>query len=1321
MLARRFVFVALVGVLVASIGGQLSAQTLTPEQQAAQVLNAGRRAYNEKQFPAAADRFREYIKSYSNQRDITAARYGLGLTLLDGNPRDLKGAVEVLNQAAGDGGFVERPFVLHYLGAAHRAQGHEATQLAEAKPAEAPQHRQAAAQRYTEAAKWFGDATAAFLASAKVAEAKLKEAPEAKPAEPPKPDPTKPPPPAVNPALSNPTLLTEWSARSRCDQAEMLLRTDKLAEAREATKPFLEDKTLAPSRYRPQGLYLNGSAQFQLKDYAAAGRALAELAPFNDPVVGVHSRYLLARTHHVLGEREEALEHYQAVVAGHEARVKFAQNALQNPQLNGNPDEKLRLEAVVKTVPDYLVNTHFHWGVLLYEQRLFAEAAERFNQFATRFPQSTLVPEARLRQGFCQVEQKQNAEALKTLQPLSTLQVTPPQPPLADRALLWMARAQRGLADPAQPPQFEQSQKQAIEWLKQAMDRANQAAAQDPEARIRRVEIQLELADTQIAAKVPQEAAGVYQTVLNENVVPDRGEETMQRLTTALHLSKQWDPCDQLCAQFEQKYPQSTLLGAVLFRKAENAYHKAATIDPTKPTAQVPARQQTFQEAIKRFEALLAKFPEFEYAGVARFHEGLAYEQLGDYEKMIAVLKEIPQPDQQGELTATSYHLADALMRTLPTGSDDALAAGRLVQQLGQIIGLLEGFIGGNEKSPLLPDALIKLGVCTRQMAGLTAEPNERNQTFQKSRQAFERVTAQFAQHPLMPTAVYERARVLLDQNDIGGAFNEFTRFKAAPLNTANVAPLAWLRASAILRAQNKPQEAADLLNAARGQYEGPLAGDPTRVDWIPLLQYHHGLALREAAKLPDSQKTFEAIVQKYPNWSDAPQAAWRAGQVRREDALLKYTAARTLEAKPDAKPEQLAQAKKDIDDSLVVLRDVAKYFRDQANQLAQKKLAGQEIQLRMFYESAWSNRTVADVEVGAARKKLAEDAFKKLQEQLAKNPPPMPKPGDPPAPKAVDLRPPEIAITAVPLQPAETAMREAYTALIAAAADAPLSLHARLELAELHAQRDQFDAAIPLLVDAIDQEPPTELEERLRLRLGTCLLAKKDPDAAAEQFASVAGNAKSPLSPEAKYRTAECYLQKEDFAKAIAELVPFRDQGPLHNIPGVSDRAVLRLGHAYAHAKQWDPSRQAFEILTSRYPQSPWRFEARYGIGWAWQNQQSYDNAANTYATVVRETGTEVAARAQIQTGLCRLAQKKPAEALSALLAVPLTYDYPEWNAMALVEAARVSIELQQPIQAVRLLERVRKEYPDTPWSKIAVERLMELQKAAGPLTAVE
>ena len=57
----------------------LRAQQLSPEDAAALVLNAGRRAYNEQKFPAAAERFREFLKVAPNHKEAAAARYGLGL------------------------------------------------------------------------------------------------------------------------------------------------------------------------------------------------------------------------------------------------------------------------------------------------------------------------------------------------------------------------------------------------------------------------------------------------------------------------------------------------------------------------------------------------------------------------------------------------------------------------------------------------------------------------------------------------------------------------------------------------------------------------------------------------------------------------------------------------------------------------------------------------------------------------------------------------------------------------------------------------------------------------------------------------------------------------------------------------------------------------------------------------------------------------------------------------------------------------------------------------------------------------------------------
>jgi len=183
-----------------------------------------------------------------------------------------------------------------------------------------------------------------------------------------------------------------------------------------------------------------------------------------------------------------------------------------------------------------------------------------------------------------------------------------------------------------------------------------------------------------------------------------------------------------------------------------------------------------------------------------------------------------------------------------------------------------------------------------------------------------------------------------------------------------------------------------------------------------------------------------------------------------------------------------------------------------------------------------------------------------------------------------------------------------------------------------------------------------------------------------------------------------------KDYAKAAARLAVFRDQQPFQNLPGLTDRALLRLGHAYAGLGQWDASRQAHEQAAARFPAGPWVHEARYDIGWAWQQQKQYDNAVNTYAQVTTGTDSETAARAQFQAGVCRLEQKRFDEAVSALLAVPFTYDYPEWSAAALCEAARGYADQKKTPQAARLLRRVLKAYPRSAWAKVARERLAAL-----------
>src|SRR5439155_10317206 len=130
------------------------------------------------------------------------------------------------------------------------------------------------------------------------------------------------------------------------------------------------------------------------------------------------------------------------------------------------------------------------------------------------------------------------------------------------------------------------------------------------------------------------------------------------------------------------------------------------------------------------------------------------------------------------------------------------------------------------------------------------------------------------------------------------------------------IAPMALLHMATLLRGQNKPADAANILAAARQQHEANLQKDPARAEWVPLLQYHQGVALREAGKLPEARAAFDLVVKQSPNRPESGEAALRFGQCLKDEGAQKMDAARKMEAMlrakpaPGPKPEELAQAK---------------------------------------------------------------------------------------------------------------------------------------------------------------------------------------------------------------------------------------------------------------------------------------------------------------------------------------------------------------------------------------------------------------------------
>jgi tetratricopeptide (TPR) repeat protein len=1062
----------------------------------------------------------------------------------------------------------------------------------------------------------------------------------------------------------------EWSACAHCARAEVFLRAGKAAEARDAMAAFLKDPLLARNAYRNLALYYHGFAAFLVNDYVAAGRSLNQLAPFREPVYGGHARYLLARVYQQNQEYAEAVVQYAGVLADYQNEKEQAVLALQQPErFKNDPGEKGRLEALRDgPLPEHVARAGFFLGVLHYEGGRFDEARARFADFLAQPAAAALREVAQLCLGCCQVRLNQCAEAAQTLRPVAEGKTT-----LAGQALLWLGKAQAGQANAADPEAYREALRQAQATMRRAVDAYQEAA--DSRGKARRGEALCELADAHQLAGQEGEAAALLGQILADHLLPRREEELLQRRLSALTRAGKYQESDLLCTQFQKAYPKSTLLPEVLFRHAENA---------------------GLQEAAgPRYQAVVERFRDFAHVNRARYGLALTHYRRGDYDKAREVLEVIPGPDRGGDLAVASYLLAECLLRLAPARADDALAAGRLEEQLKTATELLTGFANDPPEPPLAADALLRLGFCQQRQAALLANEEEKAKLRQTARATFERVLIDFPLHDAQPHAALERAKCLALTGALDPALRNLRRFTVEPLTRSPVAPLAVLQLATLLRGQeNKTDEVIRLLTRCRQEHELALAKDSARAGWVPLLQYHHAVVLREAGRQPEARALFERILKEHPDRPVTAEAALRLGQCLYEEGWPKVEAARDRLMAQGLTPEDTATAHKAFAEATQAVDDAAKHLETWSERLRRQDQAAETAAL-MLEEAAWICRALGDAEVAAMRGRMQDALRQKLQVEAAKK-----TPQGQPVPQ---VAPPEVPPARVPLQPAEKRARQVYGRLLAAFPDLPLAHDARLELGELHAERGETDAALKVFTEALDKEPPTALADRVRVRLGACHVALGDGNAALQQFEIAARNPDAGLAAQGHLRGAECLLRAGRWADAVAHLAPFRDQEPFQNVGGLSDRALLQLGHALGRLGKWDESRQAYELLPTRFNESPWIDEARYGIGWTWFKQGQYAKAVAALSLVPAAKGTEPAARAQVLLGACRVEQRQFAEAAAGLEAVPGKYAVPELSALALAEAAHAQAQLKHADQVQKLLKQLVRDYPASGLAAVA------------------
>lgn len=271
--------------------------------------------------------------------------------------------------------------------------------------------------------------------------------------------------------------------------------------------------------------------------------------------------------------------------------------------------------------------------------------------------------------------------------------------------------------------------------------------------------------------------------------------------------------------------------------------------------------------------------------------------------------------------------------------------------------------------------------------------------------------------------------------------------------------------------------------------------------------------------------------------------------------------------------------------------------------------------------------------------------------------------------------------------------------------------------LAERAFQTGQLERAQQLVGELTDAKPDPQVTPHALLLAGKVAAARDDwkqvvPPLArlVEQFPDSAPAAL------AEYFLAEAAYRRADYDKAFEQLRQLAES-PAGRGEKWRPMVPLRQAQILARKEQWRDALEIASQIATDYPNFEQQYEADYVIGRCQANLGDFDEARAAYRRAVEsKTGekTETAAMAQWMIGETYMHQKNYEAALREYLRVEILYDYPTWQAAALLQAGKCHEALGEWSQASDLYNRIIKNYPQTEFAKDAGDRLKSAQTAA-------
>ncbi|MBM4090857.1 MAG: tetratricopeptide repeat protein [Planctomycetes bacterium] len=275
----------------------------------------------------------------------------------------------------------------------------------------------------------------------------------------------------------------------------------------------------------------------------------------------------------------------------------------------------------------------------------------------------------------------------------------------------------------------------------------------------------------------------------------------------------------------------------------------------------------------------------------------------------------------------------------------------------------------------------------------------------------------------------------------------------------------------------------------------------------------------------------------------------------------------------------------------------------------------------------------------------------------------------------------------------------------------------ATYRLAERAARRDDRERADGLAAEIVEAGvEPRMVTYACYLRGQLAASAERWDDVITWMSRVARGDSSSSLATSAQYWLAEAHFRQRNFRRA-GELFTELEQQTGGRTEAWWAMIPLRRAQMLAHAGQWHDAHEIASRIQRRFPEFSRQYEADYLVGRYHATLAEFDEAREAFDKVIRsEHGrhAETAAMAQWMIGETYFLQQKYPLAIKAYHRAEGLYDYPRWQAAALLQAGKCHEMLGQWDEAVTVYSQILSEHRQSPFAEKADNRMRVARQRA-------